>query len=156
MLNEEKIVVFSNLRKIKNKNIVLVGGCFDILHYGHLIFLQKAKEHGNFLIIALESDKFIRERKKRGAVHNQQQRAEILSSINFVDLVVKLPYFSSDKEYTNLVKKIKPRIIAVSDKDPYLEEKKEQAKLVNGQLKIVCGLVEGFSSSMIIKNLSSS
>lgn len=157
--NDKKIILLSQLRKkialIKKqyKKIVLVGGCFDLFHYGHLIFLKKAKAAGDFLIILLESDDFIRSSKKREPIHNQNQRAAILSSISYVDLIVKIPYFKSDGQYLNVVKMIRPSIIAVSEGDVNFEKKERQAKIINGKIKIVSKLLPRFSSQKIIAYL---
>ena len=155
MVKNKKIIPFNKISSVvhlfKNKKTVLVGGCFDIFHYGHFRFLSQGKKEGDFLIVALESDEFVQIRKKHLPVHNQQQRAEILSALIFVDLVVLLPYFSTDRDYFYLVKKIRPKIIAVTEGDSQIENKKKQALMVGGQLKIVTSLVNNFSSTKIYK-----
>ena len=143
------------LPKIKNNKTVLVGGCFDIFHFGHLTFLKKAREEGNYLVVALESDEFIKKYKGRDPIHTQNQRARILSSITYVDLVIELPLFKSDQDYQNLVESIKPKIIAVSENDPQIEKKNHQAELVGGKLKVVTGPLTDFSTKKIIKLLES-
>lgn len=153
-----QIISFSELKKNKllfeGKKTVLVGGCFDLIHYGHWHFLKKAKEEGDFLIVALEPDEFIKKKKKRVPVHTQRQRAQILSSLRMVDLVILLPFFSSNQEYFKMVKIIHPKVIAVTAGDPQLENKKRQIKTVGGKLKIVTPLLKKFSSSKIIMELS--
>lgn len=153
----KKIIKYSQLeefiKKISLKK-VLVTGCFDIFHFGHFCFLKKAKKEGEFLIVGLESDRFIKIRKKRQPFHTQSQRAKILSSLEFVDLVVLLPFFSSPKSYYNLLKIIRPQIIAVSAGDPYLKTKKEYAALVNAKVKIVISRLFSFSSTLIYKKLT--
>ncbi len=145
----------SSIRYINSKNsrkkIVLVGGCFDVLHYGHLVFLKKAKGQGDFLIVLLESDEFIKKYKKRSPIHTQNQRAEILSSVKYVDNVIKIPLLNSDEEYEIIVKKIKPTVIAVSEGDSQIENKTRQAESVGGKLIIVSNFIKGFSSKKIIK-----
>jgi len=137
-------------RKIfENKETVLVGGCFDILHYGHLSFLKEAAKKGNFLIIVLESDEFIAKSKNRSSFHNQKQRAEILISLKTVDMVILLPYFVSGEEYFDLVKKIKPKIIAVTKDDPMIKNKQLQINQVGGKLEIVIENLNKFSSKKI-------
>jgi FAD synthetase len=152
---EDKIIQWKALRQLgesmRNRRSVLVGGCFDLIHFGHLTFLEKAKKTGDFLIIALESDTFIRKRKKRQPIHNQKQRAKILANITLVDKVILLPYLKSDEKYYQLVETIKPKVIAVSGHDGLLENKKRQAKKVGAQLKVVTPLLKGFSTSRIIK-----
>lgn len=134
----------------QKKKTVLVGGCFDLFHFGHLKFLQAAKKSGDYLIILLESDQFIKEKKRKTPVHNQKERAEILAIINFVDLIILLPYLKSGSEYFQLVKKINPGIIAVTEGDNFIQDKKNQAKKINAQLKVVTPLIKKFSSSKII------
>ncbi len=135
------------------KKIVLVGGCFDLFHFGHLQFLKKAKKLGNYLIVALESDDFIRAKKGREPVHSQKQRAAILKGLRFVDKVICLPYLKTYEDYLALVKKIKPAVIAVTKNDPQLKNKQKQALLVGAKVKVVTPLLSGFSSSHILKKL---
>lgn len=150
-----KIISLEKFKKnkliFKEKKTVLVGGCFDLLHYGHLKFLKKAKAVGDFLIVALEPDEFIRKKKKRQPIHTQRQRAQILSSLRFVDLVILLPFFSSDQEYFDMVRAINPKIIAVTEGDPQLKNKEKQIKTIGGELKIVTPLFKKYSTSKIIK-----
>ena len=151
-----RIISFHQLKKLillpRQKKTVLVGGCFDIIHYGHWQFLKKAKKEGNFLMVALESDEFIKKNKKRRPFHNQRQRAKILASFSMVDLVILLPFFKKDEDYFNLVKIIKPKIIAVTEGDSQLKNKKKQAEEVGASLKIVTPLVKNFSTTKIIMN----
>ncbi len=135
----------------QKKKTVLGGGCFDLFHYGHLKFLQSAKKQGEYLIILLESDQFIKEKKRKITIHNQKQRAEILSAINYIDLIILLPYLKTKSEYFQLIKKINPQIIAVTAQDKALADKKEEAKKIKAQIKVVTPLIKKFSSSQIIQ-----
>ncbi len=139
--------------KKAGKKIVLVGGCFDLLHYGHYIFLKKAKKQGDYLIVAVESDQSIIKHKKRKPIHSQKQRAEILTELKCVDQVILLPYLSSDSEYKSFVKKIHPDIIAVTQGDPQIENKRKQAAQVGGRLEIVTPVLGDFSTQKIIQAL---
>lgn len=134
---------------LDNKKTVLVGGCFDILHFGHLTFLKNAKRWGKFLIVALESDEFIINKKNKSPIHNQLQRAQILSSLRMVDLIILLPYFEKDEDYTGLVNKIKPKIIASSSGDDNIRDKKRQAEAVKAKFIIVTTRLKQFASSKI-------
>ena len=139
-----------DLKKItKDKRIVLVGGCFDILHYGHLVFLQKAKAEGDFLLVALEADQFIEDVKKRQSIHDQLQRAEIINALQIIDGVIMLPYFTTSEQYMDLVTKLKPAVIAVSEGDTRLDNKKRQAVAVGATVKIVAPLLTEFSTTKI-------
>ncbi len=152
---KNKIINFTKLNKLKKyykeKKTVLVGGCFDILHFGHTEFLKRAKKEGDFLIVALESDNFIRKKKKREPIHNQEQRSQILAGLEFVDLVIKIPLLKNDEDYYKLTRSIKPSLIAVTENDPKFENKKKQIEKVGGQIKVVCPKIKGFSTTKITK-----
>ncbi|MBI3620518.1 nucleotidyltransferase family protein, partial [Candidatus Roizmanbacteria bacterium] len=117
-----------------NKKKVLVGGCFDLVHYGHLQFLKKAKKQGEVLIICLESDEFIKRKKNKVSFHTQTQRAEILAAFHMVDVVVLLPFLSTDEEYFQVVQTVRPQIIAVTEGDSQLKNKQKQAALVGAEV----------------------
>lgn len=134
----------------ENKKIVLVGGCFDLLHYGHYSFLRNARQAGDFLIVALESDAFIRKSKHREPVHSQDQRAEILEALRVVDYVIKLPLLTGSEEYRDLVLQVKPDIIAVTEGDPHIEKKQQHADAVSAQVMTVSPHVSSFSTSGIL------
>ncbi len=122
----------------KRKKLVLVGGCFDLLHYGHVRFLEEAKKLGDILIVALESDENVRRMKGEGRpIHTQKQRKEMLEALSFVDEVIALPPISMDQEYADLVKSIKPHVIAVTEGDPIVEKKKSHAEAIAAQLVII-------------------
>lgn len=117
------------------KKTVLVGGCFDILHYGHLKFLKEARKKGNFLVIALESDESTKKLKGPGRpIHSQKERKEILESISFVDKVIALPPLKNDSDYAKLVNKVKPAVIAITEGDSYKFKKMEHAKVSGAKL----------------------
>jgi len=94
------------------KKVTLVGGCFDILHWGHISFLKKAKAMGGKLIVALESDVNTRKLKGPGRpIHTQAQRKQMLESLRFVDKVIILP---DRPDYQKLIFQVKPDIVAVA------------------------------------------
>lgn len=134
----------------KEKKSVLVGGCFDLLHYGHYTFLKHAKEAGEILIIALESDEFITRRKNRQPVHTQRQRAEILAALELVDYVIELPLLTDGAQYGKLVSDVQPTLIAVTEGDPHLEKKQEHARQYGIDVREVSPHVSNFSTSGII------
>ena len=88
-------------------SFVLTNGCFDILHAGHVEYLRKAKELGHYLIVALNSDKSIRELKgKSRPINNEQSRSMMLDELVSVDYV-----FLFDK-MIDVLRAIKPKIYA--------------------------------------------
>ena len=150
---DHKILSLSSLRNNiidKTKKIVLAGGCFDILHYGHLTFIQKAKEAGDILILLIESDEFISTIKEKKPVHTQRQRAEILSALGYVDYVVLLPLLKNPNvDYVEIAKQINPSIIAFTRGDFQEKNKKKLADSVNAEILIIPYL-SSFSSSQLI------
>ncbi len=139
------------LRTERRGRIVLAGGCFDILHIGHVRFLSKAKKMGDFLVVLLENDEKVKKLKgKNRPIFAQEIRAEMLSALHCVDLVVLLPMIENDDDYMGLVMKIKPGIIAVTKNDPRIEKKKRQAKAVGGELRVI-PFVKTLSTSALAK-----
>lgn len=134
----------------QNKKSVLVGGCFDVLHFGHITFLQKAKEAGDTLIVALESDSFIIDTKKRKPVHSQEERAYILTALKMIDYVILLPRFTKDADYNTLVGKVKPAIIAVTAGDPAISKKRDFATRIKASVVEVTPLLSTFSTTNIL------
>jgi rfaE bifunctional protein nucleotidyltransferase chain/domain len=129
--------------------VVLTGGCFDILHIGHVRFLSAAKGMGDYLVILLESDWNVKRLKgSNRPVFTQEERAEMLSALGSVDLVVLLPRMENDDAYMDVVTRIKPAIIAIAENDPHLEKKSCQAKEIGGELKIA-PLSKKFSTSRL-------
>lgn len=119
----------------KQESVVIVGGCFDILHVGHIALLNKAKEQGDCLVILLESDLRIKKLKgENRPINTQSDRAIILTSLKFVDYVILLPNVMEDSDYDTLVNTIKPAIIATTKNDPYIHHKRRQAENVRGKV----------------------
>jgi len=141
-------------KKLLGKKIVLVGGCFDIFHFGHLHFLREAKKMGDVLVVLLESDAYISRGKRKKPVHTQEQRAEILSSLRMVDYVVLLPELKHpDAEYERIVSVIRPTMIPITKEDP-LYEKKVQLAVKWGAGSLEIHHLSSFSSSHIVQYAS--
>lgn len=130
----------------------LLGGCFDLLHYGHLSFLKSASALGNNLIIALESDATIRRLKGAAPIHTQNQRSEILAELTCIDHVLLLPELRLYKDYLTLVKTVSPNFLAVTKGDPQIANKRKQAHEIGAIVVEVNHLIEGLSSSLIRRN----
>lgn len=139
--------------KNQKKRIVLAGGCFDLLHFGHIRFLEEAKKLGDWLVIALESDKNVRHMKGRARpIHTQTQRKAMLESLRFVDEVVALAPLNSDEDYAKLVVDVHPSIIAVTQGDPMENKKRAHAAIV-GACVIVIPKIHTASTSQLAKLL---
>ena len=67
---------------------VITYGTFDLLHYGHINLLKRAKELGDYLIVALSTDEFNWKEKNKKAYFTYEQRKQLLEAIRYVDLVI--------------------------------------------------------------------
>lgn len=136
----------------KNKKIVLAGGCFDILHIGHIKFLKNAKGQADYLFVLLESDETVAKLKGAGRPINPQlDRAEILDSIKFVDYVILLTQMKSNNDYDELVKDINPSVIAITEGSKQQAHAKRQAEKINAKVISVVKNVEDVSTTKIAK-----
>lgn len=153
IIKVQEVSLVSQKQKSLGKTIVLAGGCFDILHSAHILFLKAAKKQGNTLIILLESDENIKKRKgKDRPINSQKERALVLSSVSYIDYIVLLNKMTKDEYYDKLMIQIKPDIVAITDKDPQIEQRKKQCILVNAKLKIVIKKIDAVSTSKLIKD----
>lgn len=147
-----KILNVAEISTIKRGGVVLVGGCFDVIHPAHRKFLKLSKQQGKILVVLLENDESIRKLKgEKRPLNNQITRAENLSAFTFIDYVVLLDTPTSSQYYYNLVKLIQPDIIAVTKEDPLLSVKKDQANMVSGKVVEVMERDSRHSSTSLIK-----
>ncbi len=94
--------------KKEGKKIVFTNGCFDIIHAGHVDYLEKAKALGDILVVGLNSDDSIRRIKgKERPVNIQQHRKKVLEALKPVDLVIVFDEDTPEK----LIKIIKPDVL---------------------------------------------
>lgn len=155
IINIPKAIKISKKLRDQGKSIVLTGGCFDILHIGHIDFLNEAKKRGDVLFVLLESDEAIRGIKGNNRpINTQVDRARILSALLSVDYVIILPQFIKDKEYDDVVVGLEPNIIATTEGDKNREHKERQAKLTGARVVDVVKNISNKSTTKLIKLLS--
>lgn len=137
--------------KQSGKSIVLVGGCFDILHTGHILFLEAAKKEGDLLFLLLESDKNIEKKKGKGRpINSQKHRSLVLSAISYVDYIIPLKGVTNSQEYDKLMVQINPDIVAMTKGDPGLEQRERQVKITGAKIKLVIDNIKGKSTTDLI------
>lgn len=152
IISSKQLAVLGESLKRQGKSIVLAGGCFDILHPGHVIFLERAKKEGDYLFVLLESDQKAKELKGEDRpVYTQQDRARILSALRVVDCVVLLPYMKFEKEYDELIAQIKPDVIAVTSKDESFHHQRS-ARSVGAKFKVVTDMIGNYSTSKVLNH----
>ena len=92
----------------KGKKIVFTNGCFDILHVGHVSYLDRARKLGDILVVGLNSDASVRAIKGSGRpINKQKDRAKVLSALSCVDFVTLFGEPTPEK----LIKKLCPNIL---------------------------------------------
>src|SRR5438309_10682499 len=88
----EELAQHANNLRAAGKKIVATNGCFDLLHVGHVRYLNAARALGDALIVGINGDESVRELKGLGRpVNNQSDRAEIIAALECVDLVAIFP-----------------------------------------------------------------
>lgn len=136
--------------KKEGKTIVTTNGCFDILHVGHVRYLEKAKSFGDVLIVALNSDKSVKSIKGNDRpINNEEDRAVVLSALKSVDYVV---LFDEDSPI-NLLLQIKPDVHTKGA--DYTVETLPEAKGImesGGRIEFIT-FVEGKSTTSIIEKM---
>ena len=136
--------------KADGKRIVFTNGCFDIIHLGHVDYLEKAKAEGDILIVGLNSDLSTRNIKgPERPIIDENSRSRTLAAMEFVDAVV---LFDEDTPF-NLINKILPDVL-IKGKD-YKVENIVGADVViqnNGKI-ITIDLVEGYSTTRIFEKI---
>ncbi len=100
----KELIKIRAVLKSENKKVVFTNGCFDILHAGHVDYLVKAKEQGDILIVALNSDKSVRRIKgEKRPIVPEEQRAFIISQLKCVDYVTFFDEDTPEKTIQTLV-----------------------------------------------------
>jgi D-beta-D-heptose 7-phosphate kinase/D-beta-D-heptose 1-phosphate adenosyltransferase len=135
----------SDLRA-KGKKIVFTNGCFDILHVGHVKYLQEAKAFGDILVLGINSDQSVRSLKGPDRPINcQEDRALIVASLASVDYVV---IFSDETPY-ELIRSINPDVLV---KGGDYEGKDVVGQDIVGDVRIV-DFIEGKATTMTINRI---
>lgn len=124
VLLQQMIVKFEELGHIRkkhvNQSIVLTVGSFDLLHAGHITYLNKLKKMGDILVVGVDSDSRVRERKgSKRPIFNQSQRVKILDSLKYVDYVLVTPrrFKQKDMPTLRLIGELKPNLfVAIINK----------------------------------------
>lgn len=128
----------------KGEKIIFTNGCFDILHFGHVRYLEKSKRLGDILIVGLNSDESVRSLKGSGRpINMQHQRAVVLAALSFVDYVV----IFEEIDPFNLINLIKPDVL-VKGAD-YEGKEVIGSELVNEV--VLMPFEHGYSTSSIIE-----
>ncbi len=134
------------------KRLVLTNGCFDLLHVGHVRYLEQARELGDFLAVALNGDQSVRALKGSGRPLNPEaDRAEVLAALEAVSFVTIFPGMRA----TQAIETTRPAIyVKGGDYTPESLDSEERAALQNvGAKTVILPLVPGKSTSQLIQRM---
>lgn len=130
--------------------VVFTNGCFDLIHLGHVDYLEKARLLGDRLVIGLNTDDSVsRFKGPERPLQDQQSRARVLAAMQFIDLVV----FFDDDTPLNLISELLPNIL-VKGSD-YLADNIVGADVVkkNGGVVKTIDFVPGYSTTRIVEKI---
>lgn len=153
ILNAEEFKNLRNKLKSESKKVVFTNGCFDILHKGHITYLNHAKSLGDVLIIGVNSDSSVKKLKgKDRPVNNENDRAFLLDNLRSVDYVT---IFNEDTPY-ELIKKIIPDFLVKGG--DWKEEDIVGSDIVksNGGKVVSLQYLDNYSTTNILKKISGS
>ena len=151
VINREHIAEFVEKLHQSGKTVVATNGCFDILHVGHVRYLQRTKSFADYSIVLLNSDKSVRSIKGEGRpINNEDDRAEVLCALSCVDYVVM---FDQDSP-AQLLDQIKPDVYTKGA--DYTMETLPEADIMkknNTRVEFIT-FVEGKSTTNIINKIN--
>lgn len=140
--------------KDSGKKIVIASGVFDLLHSAHKLYLQKAKEQGDFLVVLVESDQRTKELKgENRPIWNQEKRRDEIQKLGIANEVLILPpEFKNPLRFEEITLLLAPDIYAVSSNSVALDHKKKMMEKYQGEMKIVLDEIPGISTTQILQS----
>lgn len=153
ILKKDDIKNLKEYLKNQNKKVVFTNGCFDILHVGHTRYLKKSAKLGDILVVGLNSDSSVKKIKgPNRPINNQNDRAEILSELNFVDYVV----IFDETSPKDILEELLPDIYT-KGADYTLETLPEKQIVKKCNIKVeFIDLVQGKSTTNVINKIEKS
>ena len=135
--------------------IVVVTGVFDLLHIGHLRFLESARRLGDALIVGVESDERVRRWKgPNRPIQTEDDRMELLRALRVVDEVFLITGERIDPTYyADLLLPFHASFLAVTADDPFLEQKREAMSAIGVEARVVTPRIENYSTTHLVQLL---
>ena len=138
--------------RAQGRKLVLTNGCFDLLHAGHVRYLQAARALGDALVVAINGDDSVRALKGEGRpLNTERDRAEVVAALECVDYVVIFP----EVRVTRLIEKVRPAIyVKGGDYTPATLHPEERAALdkIGAEIRIL-PFEPGHSTSGLIERM---
>lgn len=150
VITREELKQVVRAQKEQNKTIVTTNGCFDILHVGHVRYLKEARRLGDLLIVGVNTDASVKRLKGSSRpLNNEDDRAEVLASLECVDYVLLFP----EDTPVEFIKVVQPNFHAKGgDYDVSKLAETPVVESFGGQMKII-DLVPGRSTTGLIAKI---
>jgi len=150
ILSWEQIDQWVAYWRFLEQKIVFTNGCFDILHLGHLTYLEEAAKLGDVLVVGLNSDESVRRLKGPSRpVFSQEARARLLAALEFVEAVL----IFEEETPLRLIEKIRPDVLVKGgDYTPETIVGADLVRSYGGQVEVL-PLVPGYSTTALIQRL---
>ena len=150
-MSMEEAESFAQSLRQKGKKIIFTNGCFDILHAGHVEYLEAAKDLGDKLIVGINSDKSVKNLKgKNRPLNKLEHRAKVLASLRCVDAVVVF----GDKTPIKLISAVKPDILVKGGDYKINDIVGYEEVIKSGGEVVTIPLVKGLSTTKIIQKMT--
>lgn len=145
-----EIIQIANRLKKQNKKIITTNGVFDILHLGHVKYLEEAKKLGDVLIVGVNSDSSVKQIKgDKRPINGEKSRAGVLAALESVDYV----FLFDEKEPTKWLSEIKPDIhVKAGDYSPNQIIERDVVEKSGGKV-VIAKMLEGYSTTGIISRI---
>lgn len=138
-----------------NSCLIVATGVFDLLHVGHLRFLEGARHLGDTLYVGVESDERVRRWKGQDRpIQSEEDRLALVEALRVVDHAFLISGDRVDPDfYVDLLRPLHARYLAVTADDPFLEAKRASMAQIGVELRVVTPRIENYSTSRLIKLL---
>ena len=150
LINAVDIEKFCDILHQAGRKIVFTNGCFDILHAGHVRYLEQARTCGDYLILGLNTDQSVQQLKgPQRPLNNEIDRAEVVGALRSVDAVVLF----GEKTAAELIAKVKPDVYVKGG--DYTLDTLPEAKIVQsygGRVEFIA-MVDGRSTTNVIEKI---
>lgn len=150
VLKLEELKKIVSLAKGTGKTVVFTNGCFDLIHGGHIEFLQKAREKGDLLVVGLNSDRSVKSIKGEGRpIKSEKERANIISALRYVDYIT----IFDESTPEDLIREVRPDILVKGD--DYAIDEVVGREIVEGygaKVELI-PIVQGLSTTNIVEKI---
>ena len=152
ILDPDQLAVAADALRAQSRKLVLTNGCFDLLHPGHIRYLQAARALGDALVVAINGNDSVRALKGEGRpLNTERDRAEVVAALECVNYVVIFP----EVRVTRLLEKVRPAIyVKGGDYTPATLNPEERAALekIGAEIRIL-PFEPGYSTSALIERM---